>query len=132
MKIEFTIPLTKDLIVSEANRGMENRFVKKKRHKIQSDLINTFLNIHLPKDVLEILPCEITMIRIAPRQFDEEDNLRMAFKWIKDYIAARLIPGSKSGGHKDGDKRITWLYGQERGKVREYAIRVEITNDKQI
>lgn len=121
--IEFTIPLTKDLIVSEANRGGEHWTKKQKRHKTQEFLINAYFNNNC-NDVS--LPCIIRMTRIAPRLLDEEDNLRMCFKWIKDYIAARLIPGKLSGGMKDGDKRIKWEYDQQKGKPREYALRVEI------
>lgn len=127
MKIEFTIPLTKDLIVSEANRGGEHWTKKHKRHQIQEFLINSYFNSFMPIEGFP-LPCIVKMTRIAPRDLDEEDNLRMSVKYFKDYIAARLIPGDKSAGMKDSDKRIKWEYKQEKGKPKEYAIRIQVTS----
>ncbi len=123
MIIKFTIPLTKDLIVSEANRSNENRHIKKKRHQTQEFLINAFYNKHV--DMREVLlPCLVKMTRIAPREFDF-DNLVSSFKYIRDYISERILPGLAKG-RADGDKRIEWVYNQEKGKTREYAIRIEI------
>jgi len=123
MKIEFTIPMTKNLIVSEANRSGEHWTKKSKRHQTQKWLINSFMNKHC--NIRDLLPCVITMIRIAPRSLDKEENLPMAFKHIKDYIADFLIPG-QSMGRADGDKRIKWEYSQEKGKPKEYAVRILI------
>lgn len=129
MKIEFTIPLTKDLIVSEANRSNEHWTVKKKRHDIQGFLINSyftkFTNISNDDsiDLIEIkLPCVIILTRIAPRELDF-DNLVSSFKWIRDYVADRIIPG-QARGRADGDKRLEWKYEQEKGMTKEYAVRV--------
>lgn len=65
------------------------------------------------------LPCTVWLTRIAPRQLDD-DNLRSAFKALRDGIADRL-------GVKDNDPRVRWEYAQERGKPKEYAARVTIT-----
>lgn len=130
MKIIFTIPLTKDLIVSEANRGGEHWTKKHKRHQIQEFLINSYFNT-IPQEIIS-LPCIVKMTRIAPRFLDEDENLRCSVKYFKDYIAARLIPGNKSAGMKDNDPRIKWAYDQIKGKVREYALKIEICiNDVQ-
>lgn len=68
---------------------------------------------------------------------DEEDNLRMAFKWIKDEISVCLVPEKRTyytdkkgklrevKGRADDDKRIKWEYGQE--KARKLGIRIEIS-----
>lgn len=74
-----------------------------------------------------ILPATITFTRIAPRTLDEDNHLS-AFKHLRDSVADILIPGLKPG-RADGDKRLTWRYVQERGKVKEHAIKIEITND---
>jgi hypothetical protein len=123
MKIEFTIPLTKNLIVSEGNRSWEHWSKKSKRHKSQHFLIECFMNQQ--PDV--ILPCLITLTRISPRMLDEDDNLPYSFKWYKDALADYIIPG-KASGRADDDKRLHWRYKQEKGKVREYALKVEIEN----
>ena len=123
MKIEFTIPLTRDLIVSEANRTGEHWSKKSKRHKSQHFLIECFMN---QQPDIE-LPVLITLTRIAPRMLDAEDNLPASCKWYKDALADYLIPG-KSAGRADDDKRLSWRFKQEKGKVREYALKVEIEN----
>ncbi len=131
MKIVFTIPLNNKLIVSEFNMGGE--FWKKKqwRHKQQEFYINEYFNtfvVPYEEQGFFPLPCIVKMTRITPRQLDEDDNLRGSVKYFKDYIAARLIPGDKSGGMKDSDKRIKWEYAQEKGIPHQYALRVEIEN----
>lgn len=82
------------------------------------------------------MPCEITMTRIGPRFLDAEDNLPMAFKWIKDEIGACLFPEkvvlfhkrngrvARNKGHADSNDQVTWKYAQERGKLQ--GIRIEI------
>jgi hypothetical protein len=71
------------------------------------------------------LKCEIELCRIAPRELDFHDNLRMAMKPIVDIIADWLIPGLQKG-HADSDKRLLWKYAQEKGKPKEYAVRIRI------
>ena len=73
-------------------------------------------------------PCKVTLTRIAPRMLDEHDNLRTAMKPIVDIIADVLIPGLKMG-RADDSKEITWEYAQEKGKVREYFLRVQIEHN---
>ncbi len=64
------------------------------------------------------------MVRISPRRLDF-DNLVGSLKWVRDALAESLISGL-APGRADEDQRIKWDYGQEKGKVREYAIRIEI------
>jgi hypothetical protein len=65
-----------------------------------------------------ILPCVVTLTRVAPRELDD-DNLAGGFKSVRDGIADWL-------GCDDRDKRIAWRYAQRQGGVREYAAEVEI------
>jgi hypothetical protein len=65
------------------------------------------------------LPCVVTLVRLAPRALDD-DNLRSGFKALRDGIADRL-------GVPDNDPRVTWCYAQTRGKPKEYAARVIIS-----
>jgi hypothetical protein len=64
------------------------------------------------------LPCIVTITRIAPRALDD-DNATACGKSVRDAIAEFL-------GVDDRDPRVTWQVKQERGRVREYAVRVEI------
>ena len=64
-------------------------------------------------------PLVVRLVRIAPRILDD-DNLRGALKACRDSIAAKL-------GIDDGSDAVHWHYGQERGKPKEFAVRVEVT-----
>jgi hypothetical protein len=65
------------------------------------------------------VPCTVLLTRIGPRELDG-DNLQGAFKALRDGIASRL-------GVDDRDPRVSWLYHQERGQPKEYAVRITIT-----
>lgn len=63
----------------------------------------------------------ITLTRIGPKTLDT-DNLAGGFKGTRDGIADWL-------GIDDGDKRLTWRYGQRKGKPKEYAAEIVIESD---
>ena len=116
-KMKITIPIR---IHSEAN--LHQHWTKNHaRHRKQRGAISLFLGPH--KDSIK-LPCIITMIRIGPR-FIDDDNLVYSMKSCRDYIADLLIPGLAMG-RADADPRLKFEYGQEKGNVREYALRIEI------
>jgi len=66
------------------------------------------------------LPCIVNLSRVSPRELDD-DNLVRSFKSVRDGIADRL------GLPNDRDPRVQWRYSQERGKPKEYAVKVWIT-----
>jgi len=128
-KIIWQIPLK---TVSEGNSTQHWR-VKAKRHRMQQFFIRQLFDQE-PQQIT--LPCIVTMTRLSPRELDEEDNLRMAFKWIKDEISECLILKERKTyinklgraieikGRVDSDKRIKWLYGQEKCQIQ--GVRIEI------
>lgn len=61
----------------------------------------------------------VLIVRVAPRQLDD-DNLRSAAKALRDGVADWW-------GCDDRDPRIEWRYAQERGRPKEYAVRLEIS-----
>jgi hypothetical protein len=63
----------------------------------------------------------VTVTRVAPRELDSHDNLRTALKPVVDGVADALRLKN------DKDPRVTWRYAQRRGKVRQYAVEIEIT-----
>lgn len=126
-KIIWEIPLK---TVSEANSS-EHWTVSSKRHRQQQFFVRALFHGH-PKPILP--PCKITLTRINSRSLDEDDNLPMAFKWIKDEISECIFPEKrrfyvKKGkacpikGRADDDYRLKWVYAQEKGKQ---GIRIEI------
>ncbi len=124
MDIELIIQTPKDL-VKENNRRGEHWAVAKKRHDTQKLLIRTHMNYYLFQEIPR--PCIVTMTRIAPRMMDE-DNLIQAFKWIKDELASIIIDEFKEfkPGTCDNNKKIFWEWKQEKGHVRQYAIKIQI------
>ena len=105
-------------IVSEANLR-EHWSKKSSRHKKQGLIIRNALHSHRIA-----LPCVVTLTRVAPRQLDE-DNLMTALKYARDTVADIIIPGLAKG-RADGDSRIEWRYGQEKGKPKYYALKIEV------
>lgn len=108
--------------VSEAN-NFDHWTRKYKRKNAQSIAIRWAYNqLNEPK-----LPenCIVELTRIAPRKLDKEDNLPFCFKHIKDVIADLIRPGLRPG-RADDNQKISWIYKQEKGKPKEYAIRIRI------
>jgi hypothetical protein len=114
----FKIPIK---TVSEANIS-EHWTKKAKRHRFQKWMV---MKVFRDNDFSFKLPVVITMTRIAPNMLDKEDNLPMSLKYVKDYVADRIIEG-KAPGRADDSKEITWKYDQKKGRVREYSVEVQI------
>lgn len=117
ISLEFVAPIR---IQSEMN-NREHWRSRKKRFATQRFFIRLQL-AGCQKDprwgFIDGPPYIVTLTRIAPRRFDD-DNLASGFKACRDEIAAILKID-------DGDSRITFLYDQQKGKPREYAIRIRI------
>lgn len=107
-------------MASEANLS-EHYMVKSNRHRKQKKRAAMYFLPH--KNRVE-LPISIRMVRISPRTLDF-DNLVYSLKWVRDSLAASLI-GGLAPGRADEDPRLTWDYAQEKGKPKEYAIRIEL------
>jgi hypothetical protein len=128
MRQSFELPIK---TVSEAN-CTEHWTTKSKRHKAQQFVIRCAFKQYVQE--LD-LPCTVNLIRIAPRELDD-DNLVMSFKWIRDELSECILPEKKAfyvtkegsikdlKGRADSDPQILWKYLQEKNK--EYGIRVEI------
>ena len=101
---------------------------KAKRHKLQKNKIKAVLLKERPPITI---PCSVCLTRIAPRELDSHDNLPISMKYVSDALAEYLVPG-KAVGRADDCKEIVWAYKQEKGGVREYAIRIEISSEYEI
>jgi hypothetical protein len=126
-KIEWMLPIK---TVSEINSS-EHWRVKNKRHKQQQFFVRSLFN-HEAQEIK--LPCNVKLTRLSPCLMDD-DNLPTSMKYIKDEIAAQLVPEKvayyrrkgrliSNKGHADNDSRISWGYGQEKSKRQ--AVRIEI------
>lgn len=116
-------------IVTEPETNCSQHWrTKSRRHKIQQALVRMWFMKLSPTDQPK-LPVEITLTRISSRSMDD-DNLPVAFKWIRDELSELLIPKHydpvidrrgrryKIKGRQDSDKRIKWLYAQEKGQIK--------------
>lgn len=122
-KLRFFIPNFETL---SPNQTFGLHWSKVRKVHDQQDLL---LKAYLAHSVTpELLPCKIVLTRIAPRALDEEDNLPMSLKHVRDTIAGFLIPGLQPG-RADGDKRIKWAYDQKKGKPREQSLQIEVYKD---
>lgn len=116
--------------ISEANTH-EHWTKSNKRHQNQKKAVKLILTPYFNDSTLShilCLPCTISLTRIAPRSLDVDENLPMAFKWVKDAICELFLPG-KAIGRADDDKRIQTKYEQMKGLPKEYAILVEIVKN---
>lgn len=112
----FELPIK---LLSEANNT--DHWTKKRKRKL---IQKNYIDLYCKNDITKIsLPCSVSLIRYAPRQFDD-DNLIISFKSIRDHIAQILIPNTKPG-QADGDKRIKWLYNQIKSKTIGVIIEIE-------
>jgi len=113
VKISVTLPIR---TVSEAN-SREHWRARHKRSKMQREAAR--LAMHNYSRNMYLLPkIPITLVRIGARKLDD-DNLARSFKAIRDGIADAI-------GIDDGSEQYIWRYAQEKGKPKEYAVRVEI------
>lgn len=105
-------------IISEANMRSHWR-MKARRVRFHRSTAYVMMRKVMPASgAFGAFPVTITLTRIAPRVLDD-DNLQSGFKAARDGVADWL-------GLDDGDKRITWLYGQRKGKPGEYAAEVRV------
>lgn len=101
---EFEIPIK---TVSEAN-GREHWAAKARRVKQHRGAALLMTKRAILSTIGESIAMRVELIRVSPRSLDT-DNLTSALKATRDGIADAL-------GIKDNDPRVTWEYGQEKGK----------------
>lgn len=100
---------------------------RRKRERRQAGLACGGLLAEYRKGLAEgYLPgVDVTITRIAPRELDD-DNLRAGAKSVRDGITDAL------GLRDDRDRRLRWLYSQERGKPKQYAVRITVTGRRDV
>lgn len=110
MSIQVLLPIR---LVSVANQR-EHWAVRAKRTADERWIAHARLNaFQVPAG-----KCVVTLVRVAPRALDD-DNLRSAFKAVRDGVADWL-------GVKDSSPLVKWVYRQERGKAKEYAVSISV------
>ncbi len=97
-------------IESESN-VREHWSVASKRHILQKKWVDLALSQHKLS-----FPCLIKLTRISPGILDVDDNLRTAFKYLKDYIAAQITKDFRPG-RADSNPLLKWEYDQEKSSL---------------
>lgn len=107
----FTLPIR---LVSVANQREHwaKRAKRTKSHRGTAKLALAYHASRVP------LPVDICITRVAPRMLDM-DNCVASMKAIQDGIADAFCI-------KDNDPRIRFEYAQERGKPKEYAVKIQV------
>jgi hypothetical protein len=106
----------------KGKRKAEHWSDKAKRVNQQKFLTITYLKQVLPRFLDTSI--NVTLTRHAPRKMDD-DNIRMAFKAIRDAIA-EYVTGCTTPGRADSDERISWNYCQEKTTDKEHYITIDI------
>ena len=100
----------------ESVANLREHWAPKARRAAQERLVcRLAVQSGLRRDALEP-PYEVKIVRVGPRKLDS-DNLASACKAVRDGVADAI-------GIDDGDERIRWGYGQQKGK--EYSITITI------
>ncbi len=110
--------------VSEANDERHWR-TRQRRRRAQHEVVTTYLmgkvgaaRRAMPGFSPGAPSLRIRLTRIAPGRLDM-DNLATSTKSVQDCLAEWLLVD-------DGHPGLLWEYAQERGKPRQYAVRIEI------
>lgn len=103
--------------VSEANMR-QHWAAKHKRRTAQQKAVSAIWKMRRGWHPIP-LPCRVTFTRIGPKMLDD-DNLRGAFKHIRDEVARLLKTDDSVTG------QVEWNYKQEAIGKREYSIRIEV------
>lgn len=111
--MNVTLPIRAYSILNERGHWSERAKVAKGQRATAHMLLRA---ANAPKG----LPVHVRVVRIAPRALDGHDNLGASLKNCIDGIADYF-------GVTDNDERIRFECAQEKGKPKEYAVRIEIT-----
>lgn len=113
--IDFQAPVK---TVSEMNQREHWRVKHQRKLEQQTEMLIALQNNLVGRKVT--FPCVVKLTRIGPRALDT-DNLAGSLKHVQDSVARKL-------GVDDGDTtRVTWVYAQAPIRIREYAVRITIT-----
>lgn len=111
------VTVTLPLRIESLNKTLRTHWAAKSRIRVRSDTWFS-LRAAYKKSVPAILPCVVTLTRIAPRKIDDDNNVG-GFKSVRDGVADWLLVA-------DNDPRVEWRYAQERGEPKQYACRIDI------
>jgi len=128
-KTEPILSITVPIRIQSSSNLREHWARKRARDNSQELMIRMYLRNEagVPPGV-PCLPLQIKLTRIAPKSLDY-DNLVAAFKKALDVLSDWVTPGL-APGRADSVEGLTFHFGQQKGKVREYGLKIEIWDRK--
>lgn len=110
----FEVPLR----TSGGGNNREHHYARARRVKREREAVAWVL-LGKPRPAL---PVVAHLVRLAPSNGLDDDNLRQALKAVRDQVAVWL-------GVDDRDPRVTWTYGQQRAA---WGVRIEAATVEQL
>lgn len=110
VRLTLTLPVK---VISEAN-DRSHWAERNRRRAVQDDAVSLALagwsaiTATLGFRLRNGRPVSVSFTRLGGRGLDKDDNLPMAFKWVRDAIAREI-------GVDDGHEGYRWSYSQEPG-----------------
>lgn len=128
-KIEPIVSILVPIRIQSASNLREHWTKRRARDNTQELMIRMYLRnaTHVPPGV-PCLPLQIKLTRIAPKALDTY-NLGEAFKRTIDTIADWVVPGL-ARGRADSVEGLEFFFAQQKGKVREYGLKIEMWDRK--
>jgi hypothetical protein len=115
LAVEAPVVVQSEANLKQHHMAQYRRFVRQKQ-----ELAAYLALLGVPRPVLP-LPCRVTFTRLGGAALDD-DNLRGAFKGVRDYVAKELL------GLDDADPRIEWKYDQRPGGPAGIRVRMEASS----
>lgn len=113
-----SITINVPIRIESLNRTYSEHW-RKRANRNTSHRAAVWFSLKAAKAPHDLLPCTVTLTRIAPRSIDQHDNLRAGCKSAVDAVADWLDVD-------DASALVEWRYEQRRGKPKEYAALIEI------
>lgn len=105
--------------IESLNKTLRTHWAAKSKIRVRSDTWFALLAARKKFDP-SLLPCVVTLTRIAPRKLDEGDNLPGGtFKSVRDGVADWLEVD-------DASPMVEWRYAQRRGRPKQYEAEIRI------
>ncbi len=99
------------------NNNNEHWRLRWKRAKLQRTTVCQYLWVLWRSGYQIQLPVTITLIRVAPRQLDDVDNLSSSVKHLRDGVADFFTLDDRT-------PQLQWRYAQMKGKPKYYGVRI--------
>ncbi len=135
--MRFELPLPIDAIAPRKWPRKPGHFTSWKNHQQRNVHYEWIRSGAAPALRANGLPSQVLLTRCSKGTLDD-DNLKQAFKYIRDELAiclglVRLTVGRdmKLHGHGRGDEKMNWDYAQSKVHIKPWGVRVTLIWEKE-